>query len=75
VIAAIGEDMKTADDVAFYKIQTVSVLTGVSARRIRSWGRMLNAARTKESPSAITSECFPADLCTHQRPRSPAWGS
>jgi len=50
VVAAIDADRKTAEDVPIYRIQTVSVLTGIPARRIRNWEdeyKLLSPARTK----------------------------
>ncbi len=49
---ATGMDgtVQTGEDVPIYRIQTVSVLTGVPARRIRRWEtdhELLRPARTK----------------------------
>ncbi len=49
-VAAKGTVIQTADDVPIYRIQTVSALTGIPARRIRSWEtdyELLRPARTK----------------------------
>jgi hypothetical protein len=50
VVAAIDADRRAAEDVPIYRIQTVSALTGIPARRIRSWEdeyKLLSPARTK----------------------------
>ena len=50
VVGAIDADMQTAEDVPIYRIQTVSALTGIPARRIRNWEdeyKLLSPARTK----------------------------
>jgi DNA-binding transcriptional MerR regulator len=50
VAAATDADMQTPDDVPIYRIQTVSALTGISARRIRNWDtehELVRPARTK----------------------------
>jgi MerR family transcriptional regulator/heat shock protein HspR len=39
--------IQTAEDVPIYRIQTVSALTGISARRIRRWDGLVHARRTK----------------------------
>ena len=39
--------MQTAEDVAIYRIQTVSVLTGISVRQIRNLDGLIHASRTK----------------------------
>jgi DNA-binding transcriptional MerR regulator len=49
-VAAAIADTQAADDVPVYRIQTVSALTGIPARRIRSWEdeyHLLRPARTK----------------------------
>jgi len=43
-------DIQTAEDVPIYRIQTVSALTGIPSRRLRTWEdeyRLLSPARTK----------------------------
>ncbi len=50
VVAAIDADSQTAEDVPIYRIQTVSALTGVPARRLRNWEdeyKLLYPARTQ----------------------------
>lgn len=50
VVVAKGAVMQTAEDVPIYRIQAVSALTGIPARRIRSWEthyELLRPARTK----------------------------
>ena len=50
VVAAKGAVMRMAEDVPIYRIQTVSALTGIPAKRIRSWEtrfELLRPARTK----------------------------
>jgi len=50
VVGAIDAERKTAEHVPIYRIQTVSALTGVPARRIRNWEdeyKLLSPARTK----------------------------
>ncbi len=50
MVGAIDAERKTAEDVPIYRIQTVSALTGVPARRIRNWEdeyKLLSPARTK----------------------------
>jgi DNA-binding transcriptional MerR regulator len=50
VVAAIDADRQAAEDVPIYRIQTVSALTGVPARRLRNWEdeyKLLSPARTK----------------------------
>jgi DNA-binding transcriptional MerR regulator len=42
--------MQTAEDVPIYRIRTVSILTGIPARRIRSWEGgygLIHPSRTK----------------------------
>ena len=49
MVAAIDLGRQTAEDVPIYRIQTVSALTGIPARRIRSWEThydLLRPART-----------------------------
>jgi DNA-binding transcriptional MerR regulator len=50
VVAAIVADRRAAEDVPIYRIQTVSALTGIPTRRIRSWEdeyKLVSPARTK----------------------------
>jgi len=50
VVVAIDADTRAAEDVPIYRIQTVSALTGVPARRLRNWEdeyELLPPARTK----------------------------
>ena len=50
MVAAMVALMQTAEDVPIYRIQTVSALTGIPARRIRSWEdeyHLLHPSRTK----------------------------
>ena len=50
MVAAVDADRKAADDVPIYRIQTVSALTGVPAKRLRNWEdeyELLSPARTK----------------------------
>jgi DNA-binding transcriptional MerR regulator len=50
VVAATDADRQTAEDVPIYRIQTVSALVGIPARRLRNWEdeyRLLSPARTK----------------------------
>jgi MerR family transcriptional regulator, heat shock protein HspR len=50
VVAAIDADRRAAEDVPIYRIQTVSALTGIPARRLRNWEdehKLLSPARTK----------------------------
>ena len=50
VVAAIDADTRAAEDVPIYRIQTVSALTGVPARRLRNWEdeyKLLYPARTQ----------------------------
>ena len=37
VVVAMGADTQAAEDVPIYRIQTVSALTGIPVRGIRSW--------------------------------------
>ena len=49
MVAAVDADRKAADDVPIYRIQTVSALTGVPARRLRNWEdeyKLISPART-----------------------------
>ncbi len=49
-MAAAMADTQTAEDVPVYRIQTVSTLTGIPAKRIRSWEEehhLLHPSRTK----------------------------
>jgi DNA-binding transcriptional MerR regulator len=39
--------MQPTEDVPIYRIQTVSALTGISAKRIRSWDGLVHGARTR----------------------------
>ncbi len=41
----MGGDKHTVEDIAIYSIGTASALTGVPARRIRSWETELNLLR------------------------------
>jgi len=47
VAATTEAVMQTVEDVPIYRIQTVSALTGIPARRIRGWDGLVHAARTK----------------------------
>ena len=47
--AAMDADMQTPEDVPIYRIQTVSALTGIPARRIRSWETRLGLVRPARS--------------------------
>lgn len=50
MVAAPDAQRQSAEDVPAYRIQTVSVLTGIPARRIRSWEtdyELLRPARSR----------------------------
>jgi len=50
VVAAIDAGRRAAEDVPVYRIQTVSALVGIPARRLRNWEdeyKLFSPARTK----------------------------